>query len=723
MNANHIRYPIKTKTYKPMRKNKLFFVLLIFFNTNLFAQYSEIYREDFNNNYDVSWSISSEGDYQSSVSGGNYVMRHKRNVAWCVFTKQIEVSSNRDYYIEAKIKQVSGPTDEGYGLIWGGGGGYDNTFYFDIASDGWFRIWEYKDGAYVEIKKLTESDKIKGLGEYNTLAVEKRGGKQFFYINGNKVHMSFTRAFMGTYSGFTLGKSMTVAADYFSVKAPERKINLISGTISKYNKENMGSSINSVYSEIAPVISPDGKTLFVARANHPGNTKPKSQYDIWYASLQKDGKWGTMQNIGAPLNNGGDNVVISITPDNNTIMVEGLYNSNGSFLSDQGISVSYRTSTGWSIPKKIDIKNYYNRDIYESFCPTNDRTVIVMSVERDDAVGNKDMYVSFLQDDGSYSEPLNMGNVLNSYSDEGTPFIAPDGVTLYYYSNTEPGYGDADIFVTKRLDDTWTKWSTPKNLGTKINSAKWDVYYTVSAKGDYAYLVSSNNSLGNEDIFTIKLTDEEKPNPVVMLSGRVLDKKTNKPIGTSVLYENSKTGKIVGYAHSNPTTGEYQLALPYGIAYSIHATKKNYFPTDEELDLSTVDKYKEMKQDLWMTPVEIGAVINLKSVHFFSTKDILTPESYPELNRLAALMKENQSMTIEIHGHTESTKGYEKQLMVLSQKRVDAVTKFLNDKGISSDRIAGKPFGGTKPVADNSTEEGKKLNRRVEFKIVKLDKY
>jgi outer membrane protein OmpA-like peptidoglycan-associated protein len=703
-----------------MQKKNLLFFVLILFNTNLSAQYSEIYREDFNDKYDATWTSKNDASFEFHVTGGNLIMQHKQTAGCAVQATEIAASSNRDYYFETRLKQISGPTDEGYGLVWGGEGGYNNTFCFDIASDGWFRVWEYKDGNYVEIKKLTASAKIKGMGEYNTLAVEKRGGKQFFYINGETVFMTYARAFMGTYAGFVLGKSMTVAADYFSVKAPERKINLVSGTISKYNKENMGTAINSPYSEIAPVISPDEKTLFVARANHPGNVAPGNQYDIWYSTLQKDGKWSPLKNIGAPLNNSGDNVVISITPDNNTLWVEGLYNSDGSYQSDQGISVSYRTSTGWSLPKKIDIKNYYNRNEYESFCPTNDRTVIVMSVQRDDVIGKKDMYVSFLQDDGSYSEPLNMGNVINSYDEEGTPFIASDNKTLYFYSMTEPGYGDADIFVSKRLDDSWTKWSTPQNLGPKINTSAWDVYYTVAAKGDYAYLVSSANSFGNEDIFRIKLTDEEKPDPVVMLSGRVLDKKTNKPIETSVLYEDQKTGKTVGYARSNPTTGEYQLSLSYGVAYNIHAKKKNYFPTDEELDLTKVDKYKEVKQDLWMTPVEVGTVINLKSVHFFSTQDVLTPESYPELKRLVTLMKENPAMTIELHGHTESTKGYEKQLMALSQKRVEAVTKFLNDNGISSDRVVGKAFGGTQPIADNGNEDGRKLNRRVEFKVLKM---
>ncbi len=506
---------------------------------------------------------------------------------------------------------------------------------------------------------------------------------------------------------------------FFCMSSQNEKINLINSEISKYSKENPGLNVNSPYSEIAPVISPDGNTLYVARANHPLNEKPVSNYDIWYSTKQKDGQWSKMVKAPKPLNNSGDNVVISVSPDNNTLYLETLYNSNGSFQSDQGISVSYRTATGWTIPVKIKINDYYNKNQYESFAFSPTRQVLIMSVERDDGYGEKDMFVSFLQDDGSYGKPKNMGLDLNSILEEGTPYIAPDNKTLYFYSYSQPGYGDADIFVSKRLDNTWTRWSKPMNLGSKINSSQWDVYYTVAAKGDYAYLVSNKNSFGNEDIFQIKLRDEEKPDPVVLVFGKVLNRKTKKPVVSKVIYENEKTGKIEGIAQSNPGTGEYKIVLPYGVKYNIRAEEEGYFAVNENIDLRTVSAYKEVNKNLLMQPLEKEEAILLKDVLFYSTKAVLLPGSYPELNRLVKLMKNKPGMIIEIQGHTESTPGYESKLMLLSEQRAKAVKDYLVLKGIEKERISLKAFGGTKPVADNQTEEGRTKNRRVEFKILK----
>ena len=506
---------------------------------------------------------------------------------------------------------------------------------------------------------------------------------------------------------------------YFSCYAQENHINLINTEVSKYSKENPGLNVNSPYSDIAPVISPDGNTLYIARANHPLNEKPINKYDIWYATKQKDGTWSKMVKAPKPLNNSGDNVVISVSPDNNTLYLETLYNSDGSFKSDQGISVSYRTANGWTFPVKVNIINYYNNNQYESFAFSPTRKVLVMSIERNDGYGEKDMFVSFLQDDGSYSIPKNMGLDLNSILEEGTPFIAPDNKTLYFYSYSQPGYGDADIFVTKRLDDTWTKWSKPMNLGSKINTTQWDVYYTVAAKGDYAYLVSNKNSYGNEDIFQIKLRDEEKPDPVVLVYGKVLNSKTKSPIGSKVIYENEKTGKVEGIAVSNPGTGDYKIVLPYGVKYNIRADAAGFFAINESMDLRTVSEYKEVNKNLLMQPLEKEEAILLKDVLFYSTKAVLLPGSYPELNRLVKLMKDKPAMVIEIHGHTESTIGYENKLLVLSEQRAKAVKDYMVLKGIDESRIFLKAFGGTKPIADNATEEGRIKNRRVEFKILK----
>ncbi|NOZ34460.1 MAG: OmpA family protein [Chlorobi bacterium] len=686
------------------------FIVLSFFT---FSQPVEIFKDNFNNNSN-SWSVNK----YTKIKNGYLITSCDSSYIFRMSFQEIKFNEKKDFYIEAKMKQLSGSEKKGYGIIWGTSS-WKNSLIFDVASEGWFRIYGYKNSKLFYIKKANLRKKlIKSKFSNNTLAIKKSGNYLLFYINGVKVYTAVTYNFFGYYTGIITGQNTKIATDYFLVKAEKQKINLLSNQISKYTKENMGLNINSPYSEIAPVIAPDGKTLYIARANHPLNIKPINKYDIWFSTLQPNGKWSKLKHAPKPLNNSGDNVVISVTPDNNTLFLETLYNLDGSYKSDQGISVSHRTATGWTVPKKINIKNYYNKDIYESFAFSPDRKVLVMSVERNDSYGDKDMYVSFLQPDGSYSEPKNMGPVLNSYLGEGTPYIAPDGKTLYFYSFTEPGYGDADIFVSKRLDNTWTKWSTPKNLGKKINSDQWDVYYTVAAKGDFAYLVSSKTSFGNEDIFRIKLRDIEKPDPVVIVYGKVLDAKTKKPINAKIVYENAKTDKTEGTARSNPKNGSYKVVLPYGEKYNVRANKNGYFAVNEIVDLSKKGNYKEVKKDLLMTPLVTEKPIILKNVHFYTTKAKLLPSSYEELNRLAKLMKQKPNMRIELIGHTESRSGYEKQLIKLSQQRAEAVKKFMILKGINTSRIQTKALGGTKPIADNNIEAGRKLNRRVEFRII-----
>ena len=401
------------------------------------------------------------------------------------------------------------------------------------------------------------------------------------------------------------------------------------------------------------------------------------------------------------------------------MLVEGLYNYTGDYISDAGISISYRQQDRtWSIPQKVTIEDYYNLDEYESFCPSADRKVMLMSVKRDDSYGSKDLYVSFLENDGSYSKPKNMGNTINTYANEGTPFLATDGKTLYFYSYGHGGYGSADIFVTKRQDETWTNWSKPKNLGPLVNSFAWDTYFSISAEGDYAYLVSTKNSYGNEDIYRIKLDEEDKPEAVVLIYGKVYNKKTNKILGADISYEDLKLDKELGIARSNAGTGEYKIVLPYGKKYGIIAKKKGYMPVSENIDLTKISTYTELEMNLYLAPIEVGETIKMNNLFFDAGKAVLTNESLPELERLLDLMKDNPTMLIELQGHTNNL-GSHNALVSLSEQRVNAVKKYLTDKGIKASRITGKGFGPDKPIASNNTQEGRQQNQRVEFKIIK----
>ena len=287
--------------------------------------------------------------------------------------------------------------------------------------------------------------------------------------------------------------------------------------------------------------------------------------------------------------------------------------------------------------------------------------------------------------------------------------MASDGKTLYFASKGHPGYGYFDLFVTKRLDETWKNWSKPENLGKIINSTGFDLSIFLSAKGDKAYV-------GREkDIWEIDNT--VKQDPVILVKGKVYDAKTKQILSAKIEYNNLKTNKMMGTAISDPTTGSYMIVLPFGFNYSFMADKENYYAITQNIDLTNLNEYKEMEVDLYLTPIEKGAVIRLNNIFFDSGKHDLLSESFAELDILNGFLMSNKNIKIEIAGHTDAV-GSDLENMELSKNRANSVLKYLVSKGVSSNRIVSTGYGETKFISNNTTEEGKKLNRRVEFIIL-----
>ncbi|ACT95318.1 OmpA family protein [Dyadobacter fermentans] len=503
--------------------------------------------------------------------------------------------------------------------------------------------------------------------------------------------------------------------------------------------ENLGKSINTEYNEISPIISPDGKTIYFSRVSHPQNTHgPKGSQDIWFSELKSD-KWTPARRLPAPLNKEDYNSLYSITPDGNTLLIKGSY-KNGTYET-RGFSTSKKTARGWSAPNKLDIPGYTKLSKGQFDCGylSNDGKVLVMSFSEKKNSKVDDLYVSFKQKDGSWSKPMNLGAEINTEDfTETTPFLAPDGVTLYFSSDRKGGQGSNDIYYSKRIDKSWKRWSRPVNLGPAINTDGYDAYYTISALGDFAYMVSFKDTEGKGDIVRYNLQPKPAPadsaveapvavvppsDPVVMISGKVIDSKTNKPVEATIIYEDLTTGEEVGTATTNPTTGEYKLVLPYGQKYSMRAVAPNFIAEGENIDLTdSTGKEKSFKEiankSLKLIPIEEGQIVRLNNIFFATGKATLREESFPELNRIAISMTENKTLAIELGGHTDNTGSAEFNVN-LSQERADTVREYLIGKGIEPDRIASKGYGETKPVATNDTPEGQQQNRRVEFKILK----
>ncbi|MES2796812.1 MAG: OmpA family protein [Bacteroidota bacterium] len=523
--------------------------------------------------------------------------------------------------------------------------------------------------------------------------------------------------------------------------------------------ENLGSSVNSTYNEFSPVITPDGKTLYFLREGHPQNrSKEKYSCDVWSANLN-NGIWSPASHLQNPFNLNVSNSIYSISPDGNTIITNWVEESTSLSLT-KGFGIIKKTEKGWSKNEKLDIPKFEKmcKGRFQFGTLSADGKSFLMSFSQTKNGIEDDIYVSFLEKNGSWTVPMNLGDDINTNFTECIPFLAPDGYTIYFSSDREGGLGSNDIYMAKRLDRSWQKWSKPKNMGPSINSEDYDGYFTLSAIDDFAYFTTRKSSLGKSDIVRVKLslleenkeseTDEKGPkvisapiagaiggaddknadkksnaDPVVLLSGKVLDGKNKTvPINAKVIYEDLTNGQELGVATPDPLTGEYKIVLPYGKNYGITPIADGYIGNSFGLDLTKniPKKYLEIGgKDLTLIPAESGQKLTLNNIFFEFAKTNLQEESFPELNRLIDFLDHNKGMQIEISGHTDSI-GSDEVNNRISQGRADAVKNYLINQGkIPSTRIVTKGYGKTRPVASNETEEGQQANRRVEFLILK----
>lgn len=483
---------------------------------------------------------------------------------------------------------------------------------------------------------------------------------------------------------------------------------------------NLGPNVNSDFLEFGPLLAPDGKTLYFSRradSNNVGGVKDEE--DIWYSSWDENKQdWAMAKNMGVPLNNSEPNFINSISPDGNTMLLGNNYLPDGSM--GPGVSVSYRTATGWTAPENLTVEEEKNVNEKANYFLSNTKKTLLLSIERKgDTYGERDLYVSFMNADTVWSKPLNLGKTLNTMGTEAAPFLASDERTLYFTSNGFSGYGGSDIYVTRRLDDSWTKWSEPENLGPVVNTAFDESFFTISASGNKVLFTSAGEKEGDQDMYTLTLPEIFKPLPVVLIKGRVLDSKTGQALpDVKIFFEDLSNGKEVGVAKSNPINSEYQIVLPSGANYGYLAEYPGYVSVHSNMDLTQLNEYTEIQQNLYLSPIEIGQTTAINNVFFDFNKYELKKESHLELDRLIKLLVSYPNMKVEISGHTDNI-GSESYNDKLSYNRANAVVQYILQKsGIEASRVVSKYYGELNPVADNSTAWGRHQNRRVEFKII-----
>jgi OmpA-OmpF porin, OOP family len=525
---------------------------------------------------------------------------------------------------------------------------------------------------------------------------------------------------------------------------------LITSATFSQKLETLGGALNTEYSELHPLIAPDGNTLYFVRVSHPSNNFGKDgSTDVWYSDLL-NGSWTLARKMPNTINKDKYNDMLSVSPDGNSALIRGVY-ENGRKVNEVGISICKKKGVTWQQPERLEIPKLENmcKGQFLTGYMANSQKVLLLAFSDKKNGKEDDIYFCLKDKAGNWSKPESLGGDINTGDSETTPFLASDNSTLYFATNRKNGEGGFDIWVSKRKGKGWQSWSKPLNMGKEVNSAMDDMHYSIEASGEYAYLCSKNKSVGKSDLFRIRLKDEVKPvietavitssdpttqtkkvekeeapsltapSTVVLISGIVKDQKTGKPIEANIVFEDLENGEEVGVATSNPTTGEYKVSLPYGTRYAIRAEAKDFISVSKNYDLTQKGVYKEIKgEDLFIAPIEVGTNVALNNIFFTFGRAELEEASFYELDRLTDLLQKSPTMELEVQGHTDNV-GSAEANQKLSLLRADAVKSYFLGKKINASRIKTVGFGETKPKADNKTTEGQAINRRVEILITR----
>jgi outer membrane protein OmpA-like peptidoglycan-associated protein len=489
-------------------------------------------------------------------------------------------------------------------------------------------------------------------------------------------------------------------------------------------------NVNTEADEYFPVITIDGKKMYFTGSGREDNLKGE---DIFYSDFV-NGLWMPAKRMKKPFSTKEDDAVNSVSADGNTIVIFGNY--KGAFGGGDNFYAE-KTSSGWSeikpFPKPLN-STFWECDGFltadgKAFIFVSDRKGGVGEFHRGGYFfhggydGNTDIYVSVKTDSG-WGEPINIGSIINTPYAERSPFLHPDGRTLYFSSDGHYGLGGLDVFKAVKLNDTsWTDWSEPVNLGKEINTSVNDIAYKITTDGKLAYFSSDRaGGKGGYDIYSIALPEEARPEMnVLRVSGKVTDENDN-PLDAVISWFNLTKNKNAGSLKSDPETGDYSITLAVGANYSYFAGKQGYYSVSNDIDLSDEKAFGEMTVNIKMISVkslqESETSVKLHNIYFDFDKFELRPESFSELDRVLKFLNDNTGIRVEISAHTDAV-GSDDYNLELSQNRAESVVNYLIANGINSDRLIAKGYGESNPVADNETEEGRSLNRRVEMKIIK----
>ena len=479
----------------------------------------------------------------------------------------------------------------------------------------------------------------------------------------------------------------------------------------QFTPVNLGDSINTSSSEYYPSITIND-SLFVFTRRGVGIRE-----DFVESTILPHHEYSKSKTISGSINEEPSKGAINISQDGDWLIFAGNFPSSG--LGNFDLYISYQTPQGWSEP--INLGPQINTEFWESSPSlSSDKNTLYFSSDRPGGYGGKDLYVSHRLSNGKWSEALNMGSSVNTTGDELAPFIHADNNTLYFTSDGLPGYGGSDLFVMRRKnapESHGDEWNAPENLGYPINTIENDGSLFIASNGVDAFYSSDRaDSRGGLDLYRFELRADIRPARTLYVRGTVFNKKNNKGIPATVELIDNSTGQLSSKVQTDER-GDYLITLPVGKDYVFNVNRKGYLFYSDNFLLSQRAPDSTYEKNIPLQPIEVNASIILKNIFFETNKFQLDPKSQAELDKIIQLLTENPTLKIEISGHTDNV-GKPSDNLSLSNNRAKSVVTYLIGKGIVSQRLVAKGYGETKPVAGNTTEEGRAKNRRTELKVI-----
>lgn len=503
---------------------------------------------------------------------------------------------------------------------------------------------------------------------------------------------------------------------FLNKKLCEFRLKALKNPVS-FQPQNLGKNINTIYDEYFPSLTADDEYIYYTIKIPTNNSMVTSgfQEDIYASRKNKTGKWQQAKSLGAKINSNGNEGAPAISPDGNILFFTNCTCEDG-LIRCCDLYFSILQNNEWSQPYKIP--EPVNSKYWESQpCFSSDGKTLYFVSNRPGGKGKMDIWKSEVLPSGKWSNPLNLGDSINTEGNEMTPFIHPDNQTLYFSSDRWYGMGGMDIFISRKKDEN-NNWKKPENIGYPINTYKDETRLIVNTKGNKAYFASNIDSTKGYDIFSFDLPKSISPQRVIFVKGIVYDEENMKLLSSNVELMDLEGEKIIQKTATEVGFGNFLICLSEKNNYGLNINAKGYLFHSENFSLNDLpDSIYSYYMDIPLKKIKSGQKIILKNIFFETDSYKLKKESFVELSKLLQFLNNNPKVKVEIGGHTDNIGGA-KYNQTLSENRAKSVVNYLFEKGISKKRLRFKGYGLTQPIADNNTKQGRAKNRRTEFKII-----